>query len=69
MVAASKREAAERLSPAWLRTKRTHGVSEVDPSDYRYRLAVDHPGHVVVTRDNVEFGDPVLVPVEQMQHV
>lgn len=67
VAAPTKTAAAHALMPSWLTgSKRTKDIYEVEPSDYRYALAVEHPNHVVLTADGTEFGEPVLVPITEM---
>lgn len=67
MVAGSQRQASVHARPSRVSAEDARrylgAISEVDPVDYRYRLAADNPGQIVFTEGSVEFGEPMLLPV------
>lgn len=68
LAAPTMKATADVTTPSWVTgRRRTESIREVKPTDMRYLLAAQNPGHLVLTADGTEFGEPVLIPVENLR--
>lgn len=69
-IAASKRDAGEKSLPSWVTGRDlTAGISEVDPTDLRYPLAIENRDQVVITVSASGSPDsaPILFPLHRLR--